>query len=275
MRTRFLISFAKSLEDPRHPLLGPNLKALYWGGMWQIGSKLVTRCHNFSHFVSMVFIFTEFIELFNLSDNINKMLNNLSVTALSLICGLKCISFVMWQKKWKGLIENISEEEILEMRNTDVDIMQIVADYTKYSRTVSYLYWILAFISNLTLIAAPFFIFLSASYRKALNTGDETYPEILSCWIPFDKTRITNYVVLCIFHALLSSKGALVVAVYDSNAVAIMIFLKGQIKILRKKCENIFENTTSVEDIVIRIKECHRHHNFLMRFDHIFLIILC
>ncbi|KAH9635226.1 hypothetical protein HF086_013253 [Spodoptera exigua] len=64
----------------------------------------------------------------------------------------------------------------------------------------------------------------------------------------------------------MGSQGSGVLAVYDMNAVAIMSYLKGQMIILREKCDSLFDDVTSAQDVLDRIKECHRHHNTLLKF---------
>ncbi|CAH0678047.1 unnamed protein product [Spodoptera exigua] len=63
----------------------------------------------------------------------------------------------------------------------------------------------------------------------------------------------------------MGSQGSGVLAVYDMNAVAIMSYLKGQMIILREKCDSLFDDVTSAQDVLDRIKECHRHHNTLLK----------
>nr|AOG12952.1 odorant receptor [Eogystia hippophaecolus] len=272
-----VISFANGLEDPKHPLLGPNLKALYVYGLWQSGSKFRIACANFIHFLAFIFVCTQLLELWIVKDDFMKVLHNLSVTILSIICLVKSSSYILWQSRWKELVNAISTEEISQMTQEDSVTQKLRKNYTTYARVVTYLYWYLVVMTNITMISSPLLKYVTtATYREEISNGTEPYPLIMSSWFPFDKTKMPWYWISVGVHILMNIHGGGIVAVYDSNAVVIMIFLKGQMRILREKCKTLFNDSENIQrkDILDRIKECHRHHGFLLTQSGLFNSVL-
>lgn len=197
---------------------------------------------------------------------LNKVLNNMSLTVLSAICIAKCYSYVMWQGEWRQLVKYISEEEIKQIESKNPIIIKHMEDYTKYTRIVTYMFWVMVFITNFLLIVTPFLKYLSShAYREDIKLGVEPLPQIMCSWFPFDNTKMPGYLGSIFVHIIMGSQGSGVLAVYDMNAVAIMSYLKGQMIILREKCDSLFDEVTSTEDVLDRIKECHRHHNVLIK----------
>lgn len=261
-------SFAKRLEDPKYPLLGPNLKGLYVFGLWQSGSKLRNSCYNFIHFCAFLFVFSQIVELWNIRHHYLEALHNLSLTALGMVCIFKAISYVLWQSDWKELVECVSAEEIAQIRNQNDTCAKLMKSYKNYARIVTYLYWKVVVSTNITMVSAPFVKYASSpEYRELISNGTEPLPQIFSSWFPFDKSENPGYFVAIFVHILINIHGGGVIALYDSNAVAVMVFVRGQLAILREKCKIIFDDVEKVTrtDILNRIKECHRHHNFIVR----------
>lgn len=260
-----ITAFAKGLEDPANPLLGPTLKALYFFGLWQTGSKLRTIVYNIVHFSTLLFVISQFVDLYFVRYDINKVINDMSLTVLSLICFAKCYAYVIWQDDWRKLVREVSEEEIRQLKKNDPLIQQGIDVYTKYTRIITYMYWVLVLGTNVLLIITPFLKCGSKNYRNQISAGLEPLPQILYAWYPFDNTKMPGYLIGIIIQIGMGSQGSGVVAAYDANAVAIMTYLKGQIVILRKKCNSIFEDVDSTRDVLDRIRECHRHHNVLVK----------
>lgn len=261
-----VITYTKQLEDPKNPLLGPTLKGLYLFGLWQTGSKFRTIAYNLIHFSTLLFVISQFVDLYFVRHDINKVLNNMSLTVLSVICFAKCYSYVMWQGEWRKLVQYISEEELRQIRREDPVVKKHMRDYTTYTRIITYLFWMMVFITNFLLILTPFLKYISsASYREEIKIGIEPLPQILCSWFPFDNNKMPGYLGSILVHVIMGSQGSGVLAVYDMNAVAIMSYLKGQMIILKEKCNSLFDEASSTEDILDRIKECHRHHNALIK----------
>ncbi|XP_035452568.1 odorant receptor 82a [Spodoptera frugiperda] len=270
-----VIKYTKRLEDPKNPLLGPTLKGLYLFGLWQTGGKFRTVVYNLIHLTTFFFVTSQFVDLYFVRHDINKVLNNMSLTVLSVICLAKCFSYVFWQSEWRKLAQSISEEELKEIKNGDPIILKHMEGYTKYTRIITYMFWTMVLITNFLLILTPLLKYVSShSYREEIRMGTEPLPQILCSWFPFDNERMPGYLISVIVHIIMGSQGSGVLAVYDMNAVAIMSYLKGQMIILREKCNSLFDDVTSTQDVLDRIKECHRHHNVLLKHSSVFNSLL-
>nr|UVB79115.1 odorant receptor 17 [Heortia vitessoides] len=267
-----VISFAKRLEDPKHPLLGPNLKGLYLFGLWQTGSRYRKIAYNIVHVTTIFFVISQITELYFLRHDLNKALSNSSLTTLSVICCMKCFSFVLLQPTWCKLVKGISAEELREITIQNSRSLKIMEGYTKYSRIITYLYWMLVGSTNTILVVAPFLnYFLTSSYSDDTDANVDPYPQIMSSWFPFNTEKNPGYIVATLIQIVMSVQGAAVIAIFDTCAVAIMSFLKGQMILLKQKCMLIFENENEdYEQFLKNIKECHRHHNFLIEQYEIF-----
>ncbi|XP_039759944.1 odorant receptor 94b-like [Pararge aegeria] len=267
MLLRKIITSVKGLEDPEYPLLGPNLTGLYWFGLWQCGNKFRDGLFNFLHVCSLLFVVTEFIELYYMRNDLMKVLFNISVTALSLVSISKTVFFVLYLPYWRELVKNISKEENAALKSEDPVTKELMRNYTVYSRGITGSFWAVILLTNIVTITAPFLKYATVPiYREMIRNGTEPYPQILSSWFPFDKTKIPGYFVAVAVHIIMTTQGAGVVAVYDANAVAIMSFLKGQMMILRYKSQRIFGASNEIPrgEVLANIKECHRLHNFFL-----------
>nr|AII01090.1 odorant receptor [Dendrolimus kikuchii] len=230
--------------------------------------------YNTFHFTTFLFVITEFVDIYLSRHDLNKVLNNMSLSVLSIICLAKCYSCVFWQKEWRKLTYEISKQELIQMKKIDPTVEKLMKKYTKYTRIITYMYWILVFITNLLLILSPFLRYMSSeSYRDDIDKGNEPIPQIMYSWFPFDNEKMPGYIGAVILHIVMGSQGSGVIAAYDMNAVAIMSYLKGQMTILREKCEAIFEGGET-EVVLDRIKECHRHHNVLIKHYKMFSALL-
>ncbi|CAH2095497.1 unnamed protein product [Euphydryas editha] len=277
MLVKKIISIFKRLDDPKYPLLGPNIRGLYWFGLWQCGNKYRDSVFKFLHFCSLLFVVSEFVELYFMRNDLMKVLFNISVTALSLVSISKTMFFISYLSQWKNLVENISREEISALKDKEPRVIDLMRRYRRYSRIITYLFWSVILLTNVVTILSPFLKYLTTStYREMIKNGTEPYPQILSSWFPFDKTKIPGYLAAVAVHVTMTTQGAGVVAVYDTNAVAIMSFLKGQMQILRYKCQQIFgdKKRISTTEVLNNIKECHRLHNFFIEQHKIFNSII-
>lgn len=221
------------------------------------------------HLFSLFFVVSQFIDLYIIRNDFKKVLMNMSITALSTVAISKTISCLLLRSRLLKVIDAICEEEqtVLDLQNAfEVKLMK---NYKKYARIVTYSYWLVIFITNIVTIISPFVKYATtSSYRDVIKNGTEPYPQILSSWFPFDNTKMPGYFFATVIHIVMTTQGTGVIAVYDANAVVIMTFLKGQFIILQEKCRRICEDNdeiTNKSDFLMRIKECHRHHNFLLR----------
>lgn len=268
MISQKLISFLERLEDPRHPLLGPNIKGLYIFGIWQTTeTRKRNVIYNVFHFTTILYVLVQLVDLYQQLDDLNKALSNISVTFVSIICCAKCWSYVLWQSQWQKLATCIAEEELTAMQKKDETILNKMKEYKYYARVITYLYWVLVSITSICLILTPFVKYLTnQTYRANIRDGIEVYPQIMSCWFPFDYTSMPGYIYACLIQISMSIQGAGIIAMSDTNAISIMTFMKGQMQILREKCMRIFESKNNKPEVFLkRIKECHRHHTFLIQ----------
>ncbi|XP_059051773.1 odorant receptor Or2-like [Achroia grisella] len=264
MLLRKIMSFAKGLEDSENPLLGPNLRGLYWCGGWRDANKFRNALSNIAVFCAVTFITSEIIEVYCLRSDINKMLYSISVSILSVISASKNIHFMLNQKKLKMLITLISTYEISDSNKVEDDTIKEMKKYTKYARIVTYTYWILVFATNIGMIVTPLIKYASAVYNVDVDSS-EMYPEIISSWFPFDKTKKPGYIIASVIHILMSTYGALAIGACDMFAITVLTFIKGQLIILNKKCIKIFASNYSESNILEAIRDCHRRHNILLK----------
>lgn len=266
MALQKLRSFAVRLEDPEHPLLGPTVKGLCLFGLWKSGSTFQTVIYYLLHFFGALFVCIQFIDIYTNRDDLNKVLDNMSISGVLVITVIKSLSYVRHEKDWKALISEISREELKQLQKRDPIVTTKMEKYKNYTRIITYLYWMLVFGTYLLMIMAPLLKYGSSkSYREKIRMGEEPLPQILSSWFPFDSTKMPGYMWGVCFHVILGAFECGVLAVYDMNAVAIMSYLKGQMAILKGKCRKIFKGTMSREAVVDNIKECHRHHLVLVK----------
>lgn len=263
-----LRKFLSSLENDDNPLLSPTLWGLQKWGMWQPRDGTNPKISNAIHFAAVLFVISQYVELWIIRADLDMALRNLSVTMLSTVCVFKASTFVVWQKYWKDVINNISKLEKRQLSKKDKITDSIIDEYTKYSRRVTYFYWTLVTATVLTVIVAPLVSFLSSSEtRERIRNGYDPYPEIMSSWVPFDRTRGLGYWVTVLEHILICFYGGGIVANYDSNAIVLMTFFAGQLKLLSVNCSRLFEDEKEMnyEDEIRKIRDCHYHHLFLIK----------
>ncbi|CAK1545469.1 unnamed protein product [Leptosia nina] len=253
------------LEDPVHPLLGPTLKGLRAWGMWQPKKGIRRALYNIVHVLAVLFVITQYIELWFIRSKLDLALRNLSVSMLSTVCVVKAGTFIYRQRDWCSIINFVSSIEFKQSKDTK----HIRDAYKKYSRNVTYFYWSLVTATVFTVILAPLMSFLSSSgYRERIRNGAAPYPEIMSSWAPFDKSKDFGYKVMLLEHTLICFYGGGIVATYDSNAVVLMTFFSGQLELLKFKCSRLFGDGSrdiSEEEAIVKIRECHDHHIDLVK----------
>lgn len=261
LQSRVMSSFLSNLEDPDNPLLGPNLWGLQKWRIWQPNYSGIS--YNTIHVLGVLFVISQYVELWFIRSDLELALRNLSVTMLSSVCMFKAISFICWQKQWKKIIEYISNLEKCQLEKNDKVARTVIKEYTKYSRIVTYMYWSLVTATALLTIITPLFvIFSSKENRFLMRNGSAPYPEIFSSYLPFDRTRGFGYWVSIVEHSWICIYCGGIVAHYDSNAVVIMSFFAGQLKLLSINCARLFDGdqVISYDEAVKRIRECHFHH---------------
>lgn len=260
----------KTLENTDHPLLGPTLYGLSAWGMWQQKKGITKAIYNSIHVFAVLFVLSQFIELWIIRSNLEMALRNLSVSMLSSVCIVKAGTFVVWQNSWKRVVDYVSTLEKRQMSENDQTTTNIIMEYINYSRKITYFYWGLVTATVISLILAPLGSFIFSSKTRDIGcNGSTVYPEIMSSWVPFDKSEGVGYWVLFLTHSFICCYGGGIVAHYDSNAVVLMNFFAGQLKLLKSNCERLFEDEKNVNNVaksMKRIRDCHHHHIDLIEF---------
>lgn len=257
------MKFLLRLEDSNNPLLGPTLKGLQTWGLWK--PKWI---HILIHLLALIFVITQYIELWIIRSNLELALRNLSISMLSTVCVVKANTFVLWQSDWGNILQYVTSLEKRQISKKDRITDRFIAGYTKYSRRVTYFYWGLVTATVFTVILAPMFSFMASSNRMLIQNGSAPYPEIMSSWVPFDRTTGTGYWFASIIHSLICFYGGGVVANFDSNVVVLLSFFVGQLKLLSANCSRLFRDGKDIlyREALERIKECHQHHVDLVKY---------
>ncbi|KAL4713017.1 hypothetical protein ACJJTC_014651 [Scirpophaga incertulas] len=264
-----LVSVAKNLEDPNFFLLGPNIKGLYFFGFWQPPIKRMrNNLYNMFLVCTILFVLSQIIDLYYLRHDLAKALDNFSLTALSVVSCAKGWSFVLFKARWYELVKSISQEERTEIQKQNKEALMEMRRYRRYARSMTFSYWLLVLITYLALLLAPLMRYIfSTAYKEGIKEGIEPYPQIINSWFPFDNTKIPGYIYGSAIHLIFSTQGSAAIAMYDTCVVVIIIYLKGELRVLKNQCKRIFETEEKqcTNIFMVNIKECHRKHNVLMR----------
>ncbi|CAH2074929.1 unnamed protein product, partial [Iphiclides podalirius] len=271
-------NFLNGLEDPRRPLLGPNYWILKRMGLILPDNKLGRIAYNSLHALVTLFVFTQYMELFEIRNNLDLVLTNLKISMLSIVCVVKANTFVFWQSQWRELIDYVCKADNYERENKDPVKAKIIDTYTLYCRRVVFFYWILVCMTVITVVNTPLLRYLSSkNYREALHNGTEPFPHIFSAWVPFDKYNGPGYWVTVLHHIVMCSYGGGIMAAYDTSVMVIMVFFGGKLDLLRQRCSQIFGSSgrgVSEGQAAATIKELHEIHNLLMKNSKLFNSLL-
>lgn len=262
-----LNAFLQGIEDPKRPLLGPNYWILKKWGLILPESLIARFFCKLYHFAAFVFIVTEYVQLFVIISDLDLALTNLEISMLSTICCSKCYSFVFCQERWIEVIEYITESDLFERQIADPIRKEIIDKYTKYSRTVTYYYWVLVFITTLVVFGTPVGQYIGSHHNESLNTT-EPFPHIFISWMPFDKEHFPGSWATICWHSLFTIYGALTIASFDTSVVVMMVFFGGKLDLLRERCKQMLGSDgipISDEEAIERIRELHQTHVDIMK----------
>lgn len=252
------------LENPKRPLLGPNVKALQFWGLLLPKNNLLKYFYLFMHFAVTVFTATEFVDVWFVKSNMSLLLNNLKITMLATVSVFKVTSFLYWQKHWRDIIEYVTRADLYQRVTEDGIKCQKINSFSRYCRRITYLYWSLMYTTVIIVMFQPIFkYFLSPSYRENVKNGTEVYLEVVSSWVPFDKSTMLGYLLASVYQSYAAIYGGGWITSYDTNAMVIMVFFKAELELLRIDAGNIFgtEKEPVVEEVALkRMQDCHRRH---------------
>ncbi|XP_045764958.1 uncharacterized protein LOC123867128 [Maniola jurtina] len=263
--------FLTNLEDPKRPLLGPNYWILRKTGLILPVNLKWKKVRIVIHALGCLFVITQYMELFVIGWNLDPLLSNLKNSMLSIICTVKANTFIFWRANWKDLIEYVTEADKYERANKDKARNKILDSYTKYCRRVTYFYWVLVFMTFISVITTPLIKYLSSpSYRQAISNGTEKFPHIFSSWVPFDQYSFPGSWIQVSLQFSVSIYGSSIIAAYDSSVIVFMVFLGGKLELLRERCKQMFSGIASGvsdEDAAETIRELHSIHTLLMKYS--------
>lgn len=252
------------LENPLRPLLGPNVKALQFWGLLLPDRLLLKYFYFIMHFAVTFFTASEYVDVWFVKSDMSLLLNNLKITILATVSVFKVISFLYWQKHWKDIIEYVTRADLYQRITNDTTKNEMIKNFTQYCRKITYLYWSLMYTTVVIVIFHPVVkYFCSPMYRENVKNGTEVYLEVVSSWVPFDKSSITGYLAASVYQSYAAIYGGGWITSFDTTSMVIMVFFKAELELLRIDSGNIFgtekkpvTNTVAMK----RMKDCHRRH---------------
>lgn len=252
-RKSFTLSNVLSfLEDPRYPSVGPHLFLLGFIGLWQ--SKQ-SKFKQYLFYITISFFLSQYLKcVIKFHHGDLKLILQYAPFHLGII---KACFFQKDYKKWEQIIDYISSVEREEIENGDKKKMEIINEYLKRSRRVTYFFWGLAFFSNFTIFSEPY------QKNQTNINGTTEYLKIFDGYTPFSEEPPGYYFSMFIQTVLGHIVSAYVVG-WDTLVITIMIFLSGQLRIMRLNCANIVD-VGNIEESHNNILKCHRFHVTLVK----------
>lgn len=257
------------LENPKQPLLGPNVRALeFWGLL--LPKNIFKRYFYISmHILVTIFTATEYVDVWFVKSDINLLLNNLKITMLATMSVFKVSTFLYWQNSWKNIIEYVNRADLAQRATNDNQKQTLINNFTKYCRKITYLYWSLMYTTVVIVMIQPIIkYFASAVYRENVRNGTETYLQVVSSWVPFDKNTIVGYLAVSVYQSYAAIYGGGWITSFDTNAMVIMVFFRAELELLRIDCANIYGSEDSPVSSKVasgRLRDCHRRHVELVK----------
>nr|ARO70253.1 Odorant Receptor 41 [Dendrolimus punctatus] len=269
-----MFAILRKLENHKQPLLGPNIKALKFWGLLLPNNNFKKAFYLFMHFSVIIFTATEYVDVWFVKNDMGLLLTNLKITMLATVSVCKVTTFIAWQKYWKQIISYVVTAD-LNQRNTAVmKKLKMIQKVTKYCRKITYSYWFLMCTTVVIVMFQPILkYFSSATYRDNVKSGNDTYLQVVSSWVPFNKNTIPGYLVASIYQTYAAIYGGGWITSFDTNAIVIMCFFKLELELLRIDCREIFGAEKIVikdEDIKRRLMDCHKRHVELVKFARLF-----
>ncbi|KAM3964000.1 uncharacterized protein ACR2FA_002041 [Aphomia sociella] len=256
--------FLQSLEDPEMPLFAPNFWILKKSGLILSDKILYKNLYILMHAIGVIFIISQYAEVYVIRSDLDLVLTNLKILMLSVVCIVKANTCLYWQKKWREVIDYVTDADKFERETCDETKSKIINKYTTYCRRVTYSYWILVFTTFLSTTINPLLHYLSdKSYREGLRNGTETFHHIFSSWMPFDKYHYPGSYVTVGWHVILCAYGGIIMAGFDSSAMVILVFFAAKLELLRERCKHMLGcngMTVTDQEALITVRILHRIH---------------
>lgn len=123
-----------------------------------------------------------------------------------------------------------------------------------------------------TLLTFLFSPFIEYEYWIINYVEIEGYPHALPGWVPLDTFGLIGYVVTIIFEIIAAVYCHVIHLVFDVPSMGLMIFLSGQLALLRENSAKIggagkdYQLTPARDSKAhYRLIHCHRHHIILLK----------
>ena len=188
---------------------------------------------------------------------------------LATISVIKVTTFLSWQKYWISIIEYVTTADLNQRNTTDKKKLDLLNVFTKYCRKITYLYWSLMYTTVIIVMVQPIFKYVSSeTYRANVKNGTDTYLQVVSSWVPWDKNTIGGYLAASVYQSYAAIYGGGWITSFDTNSMVIMVFFRAELELLRIDSMNIFgTESVQVEHRVAmeRLKDCHRRHVELVK----------
>nr|AQQ73528.1 olfactory receptor 57 [Heliconius melpomene rosina] len=265
----FIQKLFNVLEDPNQPFVGRNIKLLkIFGLLLPENNKKLKLIYFIFHAYVLMFIVTQWMELFTSRSEIIMILRNVKYAIFASVNVTKVSTCILWQKDWKFILDFITKVDEERRTTKDKVSKDILQKYTFQSKVVTYLYFYLTYCTIAMMIIQPTVQFsLSSSYREKLKSGKEKPLEVVNSWLPVDKRTSSGYIIMIICQMLpLIYSGGWITS-YDTNAIAVMTFVCCELELLRRDCQILFgtiKEPASNEEAKAKLAKCHKRHNDLV-----------
>jgi hypothetical protein len=259
----------EGFNDLKRPLLGPNVKLLKLWGLLLPTNGHKRRFYLLMHTLMAIFVISEWVECYTVRNDFNQVLYNLKTTMLGTISLYKVVTFLYWQKNWKGVIDYATKADAARRNTDDPKILRIIANYTKNNRRVTIFYACLMIGTAVVAVIQPFVKYFSSSiYRDNVKNGIENYVEITSSWVPCNKNKMPCYLAAVCYQAYVAVYGGGWITSYDTNAFALLTYIRAELELIRMDCVDIFgtvEKPVSDAIALERLKACHKKYSKLIK----------
>nr|QIJ45800.1 olfactory receptor [Glyphodes pyloalis] len=245
------------LEDPRYPSVGPHLRLLGLTGIWQPKKTKIKQC---IFYITVGFFFSQYVKcVIKFHPVPLKLILQYAPFHLGVV---KACFFQKDFKKWKSIIDYVSDVECKEIAGRNDEKLRIITEYIKRSRKITYFFWALAFFSNFAIFSEPY------QKNQAGTNGTGVYLKVLDGYTPFSDEP-PGYYFSMLVQTVLGHMMSVYVVGWDTLVLTIMIFLKGQLRIMRLNYANIID-VKDADKSRNNIMKCHRFHVTFVKYQKLF-----
>lgn len=271
-------SFTRYLEDSKRPLLGPNMWMLETIGMILPNNKSGRLAYVLLHETATFFVVSQYMEIYAVRSDLDQVLINMKISMLSIVCVVKSNACLYWQKNLIELVDYVTAADIEERNDRDSKRGEIIDSYTKYSRMITYSYWLMVFTTAATVCMTPVIIYLSDTYIYKNRAATDAFEHIFSSWMPFDKESSPGCWITVVWHLMICIYGCSTIMAFDVTAMVMMVFFGGKLDLLRERCAtflgNIETKSLSEDEAKSMFRKMHHTHSELMKYVPTYLLYL-